>query len=147
MGWNYISIPRFQRLHRWSLGMDQQFHPTHYNGSNYLSMLRLQLYHSVKGATDVKVSSIYINNILHGKHTRYSCDDIANVYSQCVIFKSYFKWVFKTAEIRSNTFHQWFFVSQNNIHLLRVVLHISIDIWISHKHAIMNSSNGFGIWC
>ena len=24
MGWNYLPIPRLQRLHRWSLGMDKQ---------------------------------------------------------------------------------------------------------------------------
>ena len=45
MWWNYLSIPKFQRLHRWSLGMDKLFHPTHYNGCNYLSMLRLKLIH------------------------------------------------------------------------------------------------------
>ena len=31
------------RLHHWSLGMDKYFHPTHYNRSNYLSMLGLKL--------------------------------------------------------------------------------------------------------
>ena len=30
MGWNYFSIPKFQRLHRWSLGMEKWFHPTFY---------------------------------------------------------------------------------------------------------------------
>ena len=23
VGWNYLSIPKLQRLHRWSLGMDK----------------------------------------------------------------------------------------------------------------------------
>ena len=48
MGWNYLSIPKLQRLHRWSLEMDKQFHPTHYNGCNYLSMLGLKLNHVSK---------------------------------------------------------------------------------------------------
>ena len=48
MGWNYLSIPKLQRLHRWSLGMDKYFHPTHYNGCNYLSMLGLKLNHVSK---------------------------------------------------------------------------------------------------
>ena len=48
MGWNYLSIPKLQRLHRWSLGMDKLFHPTHYNGCNYLSMLGLKLIHVSK---------------------------------------------------------------------------------------------------
>ena len=42
-GMNYLSIPKLQRLHRWSLGMDKTFHPTFYNGCNYLSMLGLKL--------------------------------------------------------------------------------------------------------
>ena len=41
MGWNYLSIPKLQRLHRWSLGMGKKFHPTFYNGSNCISMLGL----------------------------------------------------------------------------------------------------------
>ena len=48
MGWNYLSIPKLQRLHRWSLGMDKQFHPIFYNGCNYLSMLGLKLNHASK---------------------------------------------------------------------------------------------------
>ena len=48
MGWNYLSIPKLQRLHRWSLGMDKYFHPTHYNGCDYLSMLGLKLNHVSK---------------------------------------------------------------------------------------------------
>ena len=39
MWWNYLSIPKLQRLHRWSLWMDKLFHPTLYNGCNYLSMM------------------------------------------------------------------------------------------------------------
>ena len=27
VGWNYLSIPKRKRLHRWSLWMDNQFHP------------------------------------------------------------------------------------------------------------------------
>ena len=30
MGWNYLSIPKLQRFHRWSIGMDKSFHPTLY---------------------------------------------------------------------------------------------------------------------
>ena len=48
MGWNYLSIPKLQRLHHWSLGMDEQFHPTLHNGCNYLSMLGLKFIHVSK---------------------------------------------------------------------------------------------------
>ena len=37
--------PTLQRLHRWNLGMHEWFHLTLYNGCNYLSMLRLFLFH------------------------------------------------------------------------------------------------------
>ena len=53
MGWHYLSIPKLQRCNRWSLGMDTLFHPTHYNGCNYLSVLRLKLIHVIKGANGV----------------------------------------------------------------------------------------------
>ena len=46
--WNYLSIPKLQQLYRWSLEMDKQFHPTVYNGYNYLSMLGLKLNHVSK---------------------------------------------------------------------------------------------------
>ena len=42
MGWNYLSIPKLQRLHHWSLEMDKQFHVKYYNGWNYLFMLGLK---------------------------------------------------------------------------------------------------------
>ena len=64
MGWNYLSFPKNERLHRRSLGMDKQsfpklqllhvwsfwmnkwFHPTLYTGYNYLSTLGLNLNHA-----------------------------------------------------------------------------------------------------
>ena len=45
MRWNDLSIPKLQRLHCWSLGMGKKFHPTLYNGCDYLSMLGLKLNH------------------------------------------------------------------------------------------------------
>ena len=45
MGWNYLSIPKLQRLHGWNLRMDKWFHPTLYTGCNYLFMLGLKLNH------------------------------------------------------------------------------------------------------
>ena len=48
MEWNYLYIPKLQRLHRWILGMDKQFHPTHYRTCDYLSMLGLKLNHVSK---------------------------------------------------------------------------------------------------
>ena len=44
----YLSIPKLQRLHRWSLIMDNQFHFTLYNGCNHLFMLGLKLKHVSK---------------------------------------------------------------------------------------------------
>ena len=49
MGWSYLSIPKRQRLHCWSLGMDKWFHPRLYNGWNYFSMLGLMLNHVSEG--------------------------------------------------------------------------------------------------
>ena len=45
MGWNYLFISKLHRLHRWSLGIENWFHPTIHNGYNLLSMLGLSLSH------------------------------------------------------------------------------------------------------
>ena len=41
MVWNYLSISKLQQCSCWSLGNDNQFHPTFYNGCNYLLGLKL----------------------------------------------------------------------------------------------------------
>ena len=43
VGWNYLSIPKLQQCDRWSLVMNKQFHPTLYDGRDYLSMQGLEL--------------------------------------------------------------------------------------------------------
>ena len=43
MEWNCLSIPKLRRLHRWSLGMEKQFHSTLYWACEFLSMLGLKL--------------------------------------------------------------------------------------------------------
>ena len=43
MRWNFLSIPKLQRFHYWSLEINKQFHPTFYSGCNYWSMLGLKL--------------------------------------------------------------------------------------------------------
>ena len=48
VGWNYLFIPKLQRWHRWSLGMDKWLHPILYNGCDYLSMLGFKLNHVSK---------------------------------------------------------------------------------------------------
>ena len=48
MIFNYISIPKFQRKHRWGLGMDKHFHPTPYKGYHYLVMPWWKLTHVSK---------------------------------------------------------------------------------------------------
>ena len=48
MGYNYLSIPKPQRLNRWSLGMYKYFHPIFHSECNYLSILRLKLNHVSK---------------------------------------------------------------------------------------------------
>ena len=59
-GWNYLSIPKLQRLHRWCLGMDKLLHPTLYNGGTSLSMLGLKLNNvSKRGYWDPIMSIAY----------------------------------------------------------------------------------------
>ena len=50
-GKNYLSIPKLQRLHRLSFGIDKQFRPTCCDVCNYIYMLELKLNHvSKRGA-------------------------------------------------------------------------------------------------
>ena len=70
MWWNYLYIPKLQRLHRCSLGMDKKFHLTLYNGCNYLSMLGLKLIHvSISGPggylTGLQYLCKYIPRMIH----------------------------------------------------------------------------------
>ena len=60
MGWSYWYIPKHQRLHRWRLGMDKEFHPTHNNACNYLSTLGLNLNHVNKRATGQKLALVRV---------------------------------------------------------------------------------------
>ena len=41
VGWNYLSIPKFQRSHRWSFRKDKLFHLTFCDVCNYSFLLRL----------------------------------------------------------------------------------------------------------
>ena len=65
MEWNDLSIPKLQRLHRWSLGMDTSFHPTLYNGCNYLTMLGLKLIHVNKSCPRYLMAIWLLTQALH----------------------------------------------------------------------------------
>ena len=53
MRWNYLSILKHQRFYHWSLEMDSWYHPTLYNGCNYLSMMTLKIIRASKRAWGV----------------------------------------------------------------------------------------------
>ena len=68
--WNYLSIPKLQQLHCWSLGKDMLFHLTHYNTRDYLSMLGLKLNHVSKGPLVISVSAGMVSVTFNGQfHT------------------------------------------------------------------------------
>ena len=52
---------------RWSLGMDRSFQLTHYNGSNYLSMLDLKLYHVSKMVSNDEGKSTQMKQFIHSQ--------------------------------------------------------------------------------
>ena len=62
MGWNYLSIPKIQQLHRWSVGMGKWFHSILYNRYHYLSML-------VKGATEIRIA-FPCHHVIMREHNR-----------------------------------------------------------------------------
>ena len=68
MGWNYLSIPKLQRLHRWSLGMDKKSHPLLYWACDYLSMLVLKLNHISKSGPRWHASVYLCSSGLSQRH-------------------------------------------------------------------------------
>ena len=56
--WNEVIFPTLKRFYRYGLGIDKLFHSTHYNGCNYLSVLRLNLIHVSKGGYSKQLSVI-----------------------------------------------------------------------------------------
>ena len=56
--WNYLSIPKLQRLHRWCYEMDKSFHPTLYWSCDNLSMLGFKLIHVTKGVPGHNVFTV-----------------------------------------------------------------------------------------
>ena len=70
MGWNILSIPKLERLHHGSLGMDNQFHPKFYWACDYLSMLELELF-NVSERRLCYPSGSYFTGVAPAK---YECD-------------------------------------------------------------------------
>ena len=65
----YLLIPKLQRLHRWSMGMDNQYQPTIYYGYNYFTTLGFKLIYidkrgPVRYLQNVQVSIFLINSVL-----------------------------------------------------------------------------------
>ena len=76
-GWNYLSIPKLQRLHRWCLGMDKSRHPTLYDGCKYLSTLGSKLTNIsiIKRANSV-IMTLSICKIYNSREINTSCNII-----------------------------------------------------------------------
>ena len=106
MGWNYLSIPKLQWIHRWGLEMDTSFHPVRYDWCNYLAILGwLNLHHvsktcswsvavipGVLGVAAVVVSSasvvgftVVISEIKHWHYKSFQRN--INVYSHLNFFR------------------------------------------------------------
>ena len=73
VGWSYLFIPKLQRLHFWSLGLDKKFHSTLSNGCNYLSMLRVKLNHVSKRGP------WWIYKVISRKETSQSANSTASI--------------------------------------------------------------------
>ena len=75
MGWNYLSIPKLERLHRWSLGMDKWFYPTLFWACNYFSLLGLKLIH-----VSTRDHCTRIEETIYGTPVRFV---EGNIYAKC----------------------------------------------------------------
>ena len=84
MAWNYMyfSIPKLEKLHCSSLGMDMLFHPRLYNGCNYISTLGLKSIHVNEGVPGSHCWGYYLS---------HSCQDTAiwEFLTHCGLVKPY----------------------------------------------------------
>ena len=60
MAWNYLCIPKLQRLRPWSLGLYNRFHTTPYIGCRCLSMLGSKLIH-VSNRSSLSLGFVIMN--------------------------------------------------------------------------------------
>ena len=90
VGWNDLSISKLQRL-RWNLGMDKYFHPTFYNGCNYLIIFIYKLIYVNKM---VPGSKKYIHSD-NGSHERTSLEWAAI----CCVFLFGMDWFYPYASV------------------------------------------------
>ena len=104
MGLNYLSIPKLQRLYRWSLGMDKWFHPTLCTGCNYLSMLGLKLNktqnrHHVTYPQERALGCLCQFNALHWRHNDH--DSVSNHQPhRCLLNRLFRRRSKKTSKLR-----------------------------------------------
>ena len=78
---SYLSIPKLQRLHRWSLGMDESFHFTLHWACNYLAMLGLKFNHVSK------MGHRNVNRQSAGRFSAISSDSWENIVLPMDIYK------------------------------------------------------------
>ena len=79
VGWDYLSIPKHQRLHHWSLGKDKKFHSTLNDRCDYISKPVLKLSH--------------VNKRGHWR---------LRAYEQLHVFHTYFRFVYENIYVIGN---------------------------------------------
>ena len=90
VGWNYLSISKFQRLHCGNLGMNKQFYPTDYDGCNYIFMPALNLIHVIPQRNFIMLTLLspllleVILRITSNANSDDTCDTMAINSLQCV---------------------------------------------------------------
>ena len=82
-GWNYLSIPKLQQLHRQCLGMDKLFHPTFHNGCNYLSLLGFK-FNLVSRRSHRRYVYEYAKSLRFNAHTGLVLQKYIHPYNQFV---------------------------------------------------------------
>ena len=98
-GWNYLAIPKLQRLHRWSLELEKWLNHILYNGCNYLFMLGLKL---------IRVSKRHHPPPAHARiHASHMVNSLISGHISRPIGNKSFKWV-KSSWFYSCSYRRWF---------------------------------------
>ena len=119
-------FPNFKVYTFWSLGMDKDFHPTLYNGCNYLSMLGLMFIHVSKtGPCEIRIFDITYNRNPHCVAMAY-CFLILSI-SGNIIYSAKYTWT----SLQTTSLMQYPVLSNNC-----AILSIGIDIFVEVRFVI-----------
>ena len=141
MGRNNLSIPKLQRLYRWSLWMDKLFHLIYYNRCDYISMLPFKSVH---------VSKTGARGFFGGSYSREVSSSCGRrLWWEVILIR--FPFILKAAKQHKWVYKRWFSITSDMINehnqtagaSLTEAINLSlavVNVWAHLRHANRTTS-------